>query len=121
MQKKKKIKESKKYAKVFLTANLAPLRSILLNYVKCECNDKVVLRHSMNDRIRMKKASGRVVKEGKDNGVRQRCSQREAQETRPPPPIKMLPMIKMSQKIILFLQFQFFFSIFVYNSTRVTQ
>ena len=33
-----------------------------------------------------------------------------------PLPIEMLPMIKMSQKRLLFLQFQFFFSIFAYNS-----
>ena len=73
---KKKFKESKKHAKVFLTANLTPLRLILLNYVKYECNDKFVLCHSMNGRIRMKKASGRVVKEGKDNGIGQRRCQR---------------------------------------------
>ena len=32
------------------------------------------------------------------------------------PSIEMLPMIKMSQKKLLFLQFHFFFSIFTYNS-----
>ena len=107
--KEKNLKKVKKHAKVFPTANLTPLRLILLNYVKYECNDKFVLCHSMNGRIRMKKASGRVVKEGKDNGIGQRRSQRGGPgDPTPPPPIKMLPMIKMSQKIKLLLQFQFF-------------
>ena len=35
-----------------------------------------------------------------------------------PPLIEMPLMIKMSQKRLLFLQFQFFFSIFANNSTR---
>ena len=67
---KKKLKGSKNYSKAILTQDLSPLRSKLLNYVKFECNDKVVLCHSMNGCIRMKKASGRVDEEGKDNGVR---------------------------------------------------
>ena len=66
---KKNLKGSKNYPKAFLTEDLTPLRSKLLNYVKYECNDKFVLCYSMNGRIRMKKASGRIDKEGKDNGV----------------------------------------------------
>ena len=39
---KKNLKASKNYPKAFLTENLTPLRSKLLNYVKYECNDKFV-------------------------------------------------------------------------------
>ena len=73
---KKNLKGSKNYPKAFLTEDLTPLRSKLLNYVKYECNDKFVLCHSMNGRIRMKKASGRVDKEGKgkkNNVDQQEC------------------------------------------------
>ena len=37
---KKNLKGSKNYPKAFLTEDLTPLRSKLLNYVKYECNDK---------------------------------------------------------------------------------
>ena len=38
-----------------------------------------------------------------------------------PPSIEMLPMIKMSQKRLLFFSVSVSFSIFAYNSTRVQQ
>ena len=52
---KKSLKGSKNYSTTFLTEDLTPLRLKLLNYVKYECNDKFVLCHSRNGRIRMKK------------------------------------------------------------------
>ena len=56
---KSKLKEcnDKKFKNAFITEDLTPLRSKLLNYVKNECDGKFVLCHTYNGRIRMKRSA----------------------------------------------------------------
>ena len=46
-----------KFKNAFITEDLTPLRSKLLNYVKNECDGKFVLCHTYNGRIRMKRSA----------------------------------------------------------------
>ena len=45
------------FKNAFITEDLTPLRSKLLNYVKNECDGKFVLCHTYNGRIRMKRSA----------------------------------------------------------------
>ena len=56
---KSKLKEcnDEKFKNAFITEDLTPLRSKLLNYVKNDCKGKFVLCHTYNGRIRMKKSA----------------------------------------------------------------
>ena len=56
----------------FITEDLTPLRSKLLNYVKNDCDGKFVLCHTYNGRIRMKRSAreqGVLTVDGKDEGT----------------------------------------------------
>ena len=70
---KSKLKGSRYLSNAFITEDLTPLRSKLLNYIKYECNDEFVLCHSYNGKIRMKKSSIKaglpLDKNGKDQGT----------------------------------------------------
>ena len=70
---KSKLKEcnDEKFKNAFITEDLTPLRSKLLNYVKNDCEGKFVLCHTYNGRIRMKKSAlkqGVLTDGSKDEG-----------------------------------------------------
>ena len=56
---KSKPKELENYTHCFITEDLTPLRAKLLHYVKNECDDKFVLVHTTNGKIRCKKSAKR--------------------------------------------------------------
>ena len=61
-----------KFNNAFITEDLTPLRSKLLNYVKNDCDGKFVLCHTYNGRIRMKRSAreqGVLTDGGKDEGT----------------------------------------------------
>ena len=61
-----------KFKTAFITEDITPLRSKLLNYVKNHCDGEFVLCHTYNGRIRMKKSArkhGNLLTDGKDEGV----------------------------------------------------
>ena len=71
---KSKLKEcnDEKFKNAFITEDLTPLRSKLLNYVKNDCEGKFVLCHTYNARIRMKKSAleqGVLTDGSKDEGT----------------------------------------------------
>ena len=49
---KSKLKSSERNSGVFITEDLTPLRNKLLNYVKNKCDDRFVLCHTLNGKIR---------------------------------------------------------------------
>ena len=64
---KTKLKELENYTHCFITEDLTPLRAKLLQYVKNECDDKFVLVHTMNGKIRCKKSAkseGQIIRRG---------------------------------------------------------
>ena len=71
---KSKLKEcnNEKFKNAFITEDLTPLCSKLLNYVKNECDGKFVLCHTYNGRIRMKRSAREqgVLTNGNKNGGR---------------------------------------------------
>ena len=70
---KSKLKLSERNSRVFITEDLTQLRNKLLNYVKNKCDDKFVLCHTLNGKIRMKKSAKKAGKlpgeNGKDDGT----------------------------------------------------
>ena len=70
---KSKLKSSERNSGVFITEDLIPLRYKLLNYVKNKCDDRFVLCHTLNGKIRMKKSAKKAGKplgeNGKDEGI----------------------------------------------------
>ena len=71
---KSKLKEcnDEKFENAFITEDLTPLCSKLLNYVKNECNGKFVLCQMYNGRIRMKRSAreqGVLTNGNKDEGT----------------------------------------------------
>ena len=69
---KSKLKNSQEFSKAFISEDLIPLRSKLMQYVKKECNNKFVLCHTINGNIRMKKSAkkeGLIVVNEKDLGT----------------------------------------------------
>ena len=54
---KSKLKNNQNFANTFISEDLTPLRSKLLQYVKNECNNEFVLCHTNNGNIRMKKSA----------------------------------------------------------------
>ena len=54
---KSRLKEIENYTNCFITEDLTPLRSKLLHYVKNECENKFVMVHTMNGKIRCKKSA----------------------------------------------------------------
>ena len=63
---------NRKFNYAFITKDLMPLRSKLLNYVKNDCDGKFVLCHTYNGRIRMKRSArdqGVLTDGGKDEGT----------------------------------------------------
>ena len=61
-----------KFNNAFITEDLTPLHSKLLNYVKNDCDGKFVLCHTYNGRIRMKRSTrgqAFVTDGGKDEGT----------------------------------------------------
>ena len=71
---KSKLKEcnDEKFKNAFITKDLTPLRSKLLNYVKNDCEEKFVLCHTYNGRIQMKKSAleqGVLTDGSKDEGT----------------------------------------------------
>ena len=68
---KAKLKNSETYSNVFISEDLTPLRSKLLQYVKKECSNEFVLCHTTNGNIRMKKSArkaGTISENEKDLG-----------------------------------------------------
>ena len=60
------------FKNAFITEDLTPIRSKLLNYVKNHCKRKFVLCHTYNGRIRIKKSAleqGVLTDESKDEGT----------------------------------------------------
>ena len=56
---KSKLKEcnDEKFKNAFITEDLTPLRSKLLNYMKNDCEGKLFFCHTCNSRIRRKKSA----------------------------------------------------------------
>ena len=60
------------FSQVFITEDLTPLRSKLLQYIKKECQNDFVLGHTFNGNIRMKRSAKKqgLIEEGeKDQGT----------------------------------------------------
>ena len=53
---KAELRKSTKFPNTYITEDLTQLRYKLLNYVKTKCNDRFVMCHSYNGKIRMKEA-----------------------------------------------------------------
>ena len=68
---KSKLKTNADYKHAFITEDLTPLRSKILQYVKKQCNNNFVLCHTYNGKIRMKKSAkkeGLIGEDEKDEG-----------------------------------------------------
>jgi len=69
---KSKLKEIDCFSKVFITEDLTPLRSKLLNYVKKECDNEFVMCHTYNGKVKMKKSAkkaGLINDDERDQGT----------------------------------------------------
>ena len=72
LKKKATLKENDEFKTAFIVEDLTPLRQKLLNYVKNECEEKFVLCHTFNGRIRMKRSAkiyGDIGDDEKDEGI----------------------------------------------------
>ena len=69
---KSNLKKTQEFSQVFITEDLTPLRSKLLQYIKKECQNDFVLGHTFNGNIRMKRSAKKqgLIEEGeKDQGT----------------------------------------------------
>ena len=69
---KSKLKNSAEFQNVFISEDLTPLRSKLLQYVKKENNNNFVLCHTINGNIKMKKSAEKaslIQEHEKDEGA----------------------------------------------------
>ena len=69
---KSNLKKTQEFSQVFITEDLTPLRSKLLQYIKKECQNDFVLGHTFNGNIRMKRSAknqGLIGEGEKDQGT----------------------------------------------------